>query len=167
MNSHQAALASQEAAKVQTNRALMGNWKNAFEELDHMALAGKLNPEAYNAITSPIVAQITQTVPAAEAENLGKAIFPSMKDWGKARQEKIRFGYDHFKTMEAGTPTLTNFGLKTPFPDAPILKGKENKGEGTVAKNEKPKSSPAPKTETKQMHGATYKKVHGGWQKVK
>ncbi len=167
MTSAQAAAANQEASKVMMNHALMNNWKKGFEELDNMnRLIGKINPEAYNAIVAPITGQLAQTMPQAEAENMAHALFPDPKDWGKARQEKIRFGYDHFKTMEAGTPTLQNFGLKTPFPDAPVLKG--DKKAGTVASVDKAKTAPKKdEGEIVMRYGAKYRKVKGGLQKVK
>lgn len=124
LNPQQAAEAQQEAGKIQANRSLYSNYKNAFETLDSRNAAGRLNEESYKAITSPIVAQMTQGMPAAEAEKLGQAIFPSWKDWGKAREDKSRFGYDHFQTMESNTPITTAYGLKTPFPPPPEIRKK-------------------------------------------
>ncbi len=168
MDQHEATLADEESKNVEANRAIYQTAVDSFEHLDRSLLAGKLNPADRNAAVALVAAKIKKMTGAStdEAKAQADALFPGVADWLGARQEKANKLAEDFANNEAGSTILDRFGLRAPFPGPPRLSGGKKEA---VAKNETRKTT-APKESppmTKEMHGAQYKKVPGGWQKAK
>lgn len=134
MSPQQGSVATEEAAHVAQNRAISKMFVDAFNRLDQSYAAGRLNPVARDAEIASLGAQIakstTGNVSDAEFKRIVGTMFPDVADWGKARDAKFRHGIELFKTQEAGTPTLDQFQLKTPFPTYARAR---TKGKGTAA----------------------------------
>lgn len=162
MDAHQYAVASKEAELTNMNRATYDSYKDSFEHLDKSALAGRVNKNDRDAVVDLVAAQISKQTGASSetARHQADDLFPKWNDWGNARMEKAKKGAEHFAIQESGTPVLDTFGLKTPFPGPPSVSK-------SVMSNVAAKEKKAPTAETKTIGGAQYKKVKGGWQKIK
>jgi len=124
-----------EITKVEDNRAVAKLYDRAFKRLDAAKLANTLNPQLRAAEMKTLGAEIeratTGRFSATTAEGQADAMFPSAKDYGKARPQKYRNAMEHFEASEAGTTILNRFpGLKRPFP----FRAAEEK-DGTVKKS--------------------------------
>lgn len=120
MSPQQGASARQEAAAVTENRAIAKTFVDTYNRLDEAFLANKWNPALYDAEVASLGQQLAQRVgnstSQAEYERILKSMFPAATDWGKTREAKFKHAVEMLKNLEAGTPTLDQFGLKTPFP---------------------------------------------------
>ena len=108
-----------ESKAVKLNRATYKAYVDSFNKLNTAFAAGKLNPERYNAEVNNFKTALARQVGTHEAAEAVKGMFPDFKDFGSARAEKFAKATEHFKVIESGTPTLDQYGLKTPFPDIP------------------------------------------------
>lgn len=135
--------ARKQAAALEKNRMMYSTWAKTFEYLDKQFAAGRLNSVDYHANVDPLIAQMSLTMPAHEAENMKKSMFPDWKDWGHSRQSKVNQTVDHFKNMESDTLVLRDLGLKPTFPPPPKF-GRSGKDTKAPAKA-KTAESPLPK----------------------
>lgn len=125
MSPADASKANDEAAVVAETRALRNSYLNSFDELDKMALAGKLSPNQrkaeINALSAKLAQHTAHRFNLQEATSQAEGMFPQSSDMGKETRElKRRKGLELFDSMEAGTPTLNRFGLKNaPNDNAP------------------------------------------------
>lgn len=163
LDPHSAALADEESKLVETNRATYQSYLDSFEHLDRAALGGRVNKNDRDAAVDLVAAQISkQTGSSSEAaKRQADDLFPSWKDWGNARAEKAKKGAEHFAIQESGTPVLNQYGLKAPFPGPPPLA--KDAAVATAKKSAPKQESP----KTRDIGIPPYKKVKGGWQKVK
>lgn len=171
--SDQASKAMDEGAVVDKNRRAYKIWHDSYEHLDKKFLGGQLNPENYSSIKAGMVTQLMQSgVTKDEAHDLASAMTPGYKDFGETRETKAAQGYEHFLTAESGTKYLDSVpGLKPKFPAPPQVQKKKGSGstgsfgETKDVGEQKPKDIPIGTVQN--FNGADYKKVKGGWDKVK
>jgi hypothetical protein len=131
---------TKEATKVEENRATQRAWRDSFNKLNGMYLAGTLSPQDRNAEVNTLSGQLAhQTVNRYnenEAHNQAEGMFPSWQDWmgssGETRLEKFRKGQQFFDAQEAGTPTLNRFGVKVASQPAALG------GSGSATKSGRP-----------------------------
>lgn len=120
MSPSDVAQARDEAQRVADNRAAAKIFNDSFNKLDGMLAAGKLNPQLRAAEIATLGAELARATAgrynAEEASAQADGMFPSVKDWGSARDEKHRKAMMYFQKQEGGTPTLDQFKLKTAFP---------------------------------------------------
>jgi len=120
MQSADVGAATQEATKVQDNRAVAGIYDNSFKKLNSLSLAGNLSPGARAAEINALGTQVARATAgrynANEASAQADGMFPQVGDWPSTRDEKYAKSMQFFKGQEAGTPTLDRYQLKTPFP---------------------------------------------------
>ncbi len=109
-----------------------------------MALAGNLSPHERQSYVQSLAGKLAKASAGKynqqEAQNQINSMIPQIGDWPETRGVRKENNNKFFDILEAGTPTLNRFGVKNEY---------------------------VPEPETMQKHGATYKKVDGGWQKVK
>lgn len=120
VNEQDLANVNKEAKDVSENRAVTRMYADTFKKMDQAAAAGRLNPNYRKALLTTLVADIgrktTGQFNPQEAMAQAEAMFPDVKDYGKARGEKFDKAMQFFSSREAGTTTLDRLGLKKPFP---------------------------------------------------
>lgn len=125
--------AIKEANLVKQNRAAHAAWGAGFQQLDKAFRGGVLNESARNAIVLDVASQMARAQGIqtnAEIVKLVDSMFPGVKDYGSARQNKIDYTQHQFEANEKGTTVLDMApGLKTPFPSPPKL-SKDKKDSG-------------------------------------
>jgi hypothetical protein len=120
MSASQEATAREEAGHVAQNRAISKMFVDSFNRLDQAFRGGFINQNQRDAEIASLGQQMAQRIGNStsqkEYERILQSMFPNATDWGGAREAKFRHGLESLKALEAGTPTLDMFGLKTPYP---------------------------------------------------
>jgi len=148
-----------EAKEVATNRAIMQIWDNSFKELNNSITANKFNPQRRAALIDAVATRISRDTGAMSTEQASKILdgmFPTISDkaFPGNIEAKYQKGVEHFAGMEAATPALDRYGLKTSFPQPsmPTRKGKQ----------QSQKQSSAANSDIKVINGVTYKRGPDG-----
>ncbi len=139
MSSSEAAAVTKEAGLVAKNRGLHRAWRDSFKKLSGDIAADKFNPEKRAAEVNVLATQIAHSTAHSynpeEAHAQAEAMFPTMKDYGGAREEKLRKGDEFFKNEESETPGLDRFSLKKPFPESAGSQTKQSLKDGEKGKD--------------------------------
>jgi len=148
-----------EAKGVASNRAILQIWDNSFKELANSITANKFNPQRRAALIDAVATRISRDTGAMSTEQASKILdgmFPTISDkaFPGNIEAKYQKGVEHFAGMEAATPALDRYGLKTAFPQMsmPTRKGKQ----------QFQKQSSAANSDIKVVNGVTYKRGPDG-----
>lgn len=109
---------TKEAEHLQEARALRYDFNDAFNALDNDWLGGKFSPNQRQSYVNSLAGKLAKVSAGRynedEARNQIESMIPKANDWGNTRDVKRQNNNKFFDIEEAGTPTLSRFGLKLP-----------------------------------------------------
>ncbi len=181
-----------EINKVKTNRNVYADWADTFQKIQKMKLAGQAPgakvatsvlgmfpfmgegaahagdtveealTRARDVEANSFVERVGKGLSDEAKAKLGKSLLPAWNDDDHTKEEAWRKGVQHFKTLEADTANLDQYGLKSKFPELPYKTIKEE------AHNSKKSEDKSSETKSSNSIGDRADKANsflGAWKK--